>query len=332
MMRALALCLALLGSAAANAGEPDWQASWRSWAEAAHKEHVLAGRVYDVAAAKLSAPQDGPVLLLLEGIVLLGEVHDNAAHHRLRSWLIAEALRARPDRRPAVVFEQIRSDQRPALDQFKALDEQCCRLATAIDLLRLLKWDTSGWPPAEAYRPLFDAVIAGRLPIYPGDAPRDLVRAMARGGAEALGPEERIKLRLDVPLPQPLAEALEAELADSHCGGLPAQAVAGMTLAQRFRDAHLADALIGAAARHGSAILIAGNGHARSDRGVPWYIRLRTPGTRVMSVLFLEVEKGKTDPLAYIPRDPDGQAAADTIIFTPRADRDDPCLRFQKKG
>ena len=94
----------------------------------------------------------------------------------------------------------------------------------------------------------------------------------------ALTAEERAGLGLDTPLSAPLAEALNWELVDSHCGAMPPQAFGGMAAAQRYRDAHLADALLGAAARHGSAILIAGNGHVRSDRGVPWYIRLRTPG------------------------------------------------------
>jgi uncharacterized iron-regulated protein len=292
----------------------------------------LAGRLYIVALGKLSAPQDGPPVLLLppEDIVLLGEVHDNPAHHRLRAWLIAEILQAQPGRRPAVVFEQIRADQQPALDQFKALDQQCCRLTSAADLLRLLEWEKSGWPPAEIYRPLFDAVIAGGLPILPGDAPRDRVRAVARGGAEALTAEERAKLGLDTPLSAPLTEALGRELVDSHCGALPSEALAGMTLAQRYRDAYLAEALVGAVARHGSAVLIAGNGHVRSDRGVPWHLRQRAPKTRVTSVLLLEVEDDKTDPATYVPRDPDGKAAADLVIFTARAERSDPCEAFMK--
>ena len=118
----------------------------------------------------------------------------------------------------------------------------------------------------------------------------------------------------------------------SDCGALPPQAISGMATAQRYRDAYLADALIGAAAGRGSAILIAGNGHVRSDRGVPWHIRGRAPATPVASVLLIEVQEGKTDPAEYVPRDPQGRPAADLVIFTPRAERADPCERFLKKG
>jgi uncharacterized iron-regulated protein len=342
MMRALILCcLAWLGAATAAADEPDW----RSWAMEARKRHTLAGQAYDAHRGKLIDLSDetvslrpdrtihvegGSFLYLPEGIVLLGEVHDNPVHHQLRAWLIVQTARSRPHWRPAAVFEHIRADQQPALDQFKTLGEQCCRLTTAADLLALLQWEKSGWPPAEIFRPLFDAVIAGRLPIYPGDPPRDRVRAVARGGAEALGADERAWLGLDVVLPPALAAALERELLDSHCGALPAKAIPGMALAQRYRDAHLAGALMSAAALHGAAILIAGNGHVRSDRGVPWHIRQRKPDTRITSVVLAEVEGGKTDPAAYVPRDPEGRPAADLLIFTLKAERPDPCVGLLK--
>jgi uncharacterized iron-regulated protein len=342
MMRALILCcLAVLGAAGALAGEPDW----RAWAVEARKRHELAGQVYDVHRGKLSdlahetaklrpdrtiQLEGGNFLYLPEGIVLLGEVHDNPDHHQLRAWLIAQKARLRPQWRPAVVFEQIRTDQQPALDRFKTLGRECCRLSTAVDLLRLLEWDKSGWPPAELFQPLFDAVLAGGLPILPGDPPRDRVRAVARGGAEALAVDERTRLGLDIPLPPALAEALDRELKDSHCGALPPQAIGGMALAQRYRDAHLAAALLDAAERHGSAVLIAGNGHVRADRGVPWHIRRKAPQASVLTVLHIEVKEGENEPAAYVPRDPDGKPAADLVIFTPRARRDDPCQAFVK--
>ena len=52
--------------------------------------------------------------------------------------------------------------------------------------------------------------------------------------------------------------------------------------------------------------------------------------------MMLEVEDGKIDPAAYVPRDPDGNPAVDFMIFTPRAERPDPCESLrqgaQKKG
>jgi uncharacterized iron-regulated protein len=173
--------------------------------------------------------------------------------------------------------------------------------------------------------------MAARLPIYAGDLPRARVRSVARGGLLQIATEERTRLGLDRPLPAPLADALRDELQESHCGALPPQALGGMAVAQHYRDAHMADALLAAGQRHGSAILIAGNGHVRSDRGVPWYIRQRAPETPVVAVLLLEVEEGRTDPADYVPRAPDGRPAADFIVFAPRAERADPCEALRKK-
>jgi uncharacterized iron-regulated protein len=324
----LIVCLYPLGATAVAAGEPDW----RTWAAEAQGRHALAGRVYDVALGKLSDLADGGRLLLPEGIVLLGEVHDNPAHHRLRAWLIEQTARARLRWRPGLVFEQIDADKQGALDDFRAFAERAQRMPTTDDLFKRLQWDKSGWPPAEIYMPLFQAAISAHLPIFAGDPPRDRVRAVARGGASAVSAEERARLRLDAPMPGSLAEALRRELADSHCGALPPQAIPGMAAAQRYRDARLADVLLRAAARHGSAILIAGNGHVRSDRGVPWHVRERAPETRVTTVLVVEVEDGKTDPAAYVPRDPEGKPAADMVIFTPTVERGDPCRSLFKNS
>jgi hypothetical protein len=48
-------------------------------------------------------------------------------------------------------------------------------------------------------------------------------------------------------------------------------------------------------------------------------------------VIFVEVDEAKTDASAYMPRGPDGEAAADYLVFTPRAERGDPCEKLRKK-
>jgi uncharacterized iron-regulated protein len=153
----------------------------------------------------------------------------------------------------------------------------------------------------------------------------------ARGGEAALPADERKRLRLDIPLGDKFDAASIKEIEEAHCGALPKEAFGGMAYAQRYRDAHLADASLKAAESNGSAILIAGDGHARTDRGVPWYIRERAPEKKVVSVMFIEVEDGNTDERSYVPLDPDGRPAADFVVFTSRAQRGDPCEKMRKK-
>ena len=257
---------------------------------------------------------------LNHGVVLLGEIHDNPLHHRLRSTLLKGA--------GALAFEQIRADQQAGLDRFVDFNTHAARLGTTDDLLRFLEWDTSPWSKMADYRPLFEAAVSARLPIYAADPARDVMKKAAKEGvAAALAADERTRLALDVPLGDKNDAASLAEIDGSHCGMIPKSAQPNMAQAQRYRDAHMADVLLKAAEAHGSAILFAGNGHVRTDRGVPWYIHARAPDKNVVSVMLIEVVDGESDPETYVPRDADGKPATDFIIFTPRGpNRDkDPC-------
>ena len=253
-------------------------------------------------------------------ILILGEAHDNRHHHSLRAGLLSA---------PAIVMEQLRADQESGVAAFNAFNAEPDRNATIEDLKSKVGWAQGGWDKYP-YDPLLSAIVATRATIYVGDPPRDVIRKAAKEGSTALSEAERTRLALDVPLGPELDAASADEIEASHCGMLPKTAIPGMAFAQRYRDAHLADATLQAATRHGQAILLTGNNHARTDRGVPWYLRARAPGKTVVSLVFVEVEDGKWDPEAYVPRGPDGKAAADYLVFTPTIARDDPCKAFGK--
>lgn len=266
------------------------------------------------------------------GIVLLGEVHDNPEQHAVRG----DILRPRLDRmvatkglRPTAVFEHIRTGQQAALDTFYRRAARSRRLWRAPDLLRELDWKNSGWPAADMFYPLFDSALRAKQPIYPGNAVRERMRLLVRGQDQPTE-EETTLLKLAQALPQPLLDTLASELEGSHCGALPSSAVPSMSLAQRYTDAHLAEALVKAAEKHGGAFLLAGNGHVRTDRGVPWYLRRLVPQRKVIAVMFLEVEEGKNEASAYLTGAPGGTVEADYVMFTPRHERPDPCEKMRQ--
>jgi uncharacterized iron-regulated protein len=266
--------------------------------------------------------------LTSHGALLLGETHDNPSHHLLQAAAVTEFARHDGAATTAVVFEQMRANQQSALDGFAASENR--QSATVTDLKRVLDWGKSGWPK-DIYDPLFKAVIAARLPIYAGDVPRAKIMKAAKEGEGAVPAATRKRLGLNIPLGAKLDDASLSELEEAHCGAMPKSALGGLAFAQRYRDAKLADTVLKASSEHGSAILIAGGGHVRKDRGVPWYIHKRAPGKAIVSVIFVEVDEAKTDASAYMPRGPDGEAAADYLVFTPRAERGDPCEKLRKK-
>jgi uncharacterized iron-regulated protein len=303
----------------------DMLASWASSCA-----HPLCGRVLEAATGRLSGEEgrcEADAALTMRrsaraaaanGLLLLGEIHDNPHHHEFRARLITELAATA---KPALAFEQFRADQQAALDAAagKTLDE----------LKAALGWRESGWSSYD-YDSLLSAARDAALPLYAGDVPRAAIMKVAKEGDDALAADERSRLGLDVALPAALAAAARTEIAESHCGLLPEQAFAGMTAAQRYRDAHLADVALRGVQERGGAILLAGNGHVRSDRGVPWYVRQRSPATNAVSVLLVEVEPGATDPARYLPRGPDGAPAADFVVFTPRQERGDPCREMRE--
>ena len=340
---ALALCFAIPCGAIAQDGScsrPDGSALRDAFWRLQQPPHPLMGQVFkagrpievDGAACERSPLQQLTVELWqtirADGIALLGEVHDNPEHHRVRGdilWPRDDRLASTRNLRPAAVFEHIRTIQQVQLDRFYEQARKSRRLWGAPDLLKELAWESSGWPPGKIFEPLFAGALWAKLPIHPGNAPRERTRALARGEEAGITPAEKARLDLARAMPEPLLQALALELEGSHCGAVPASAFPAMSLAQRYTDAHLAGVLVDTADGQGGAFLLAGNGHVRSDRGVPWYLRRLAPQRKLASVLLLEVEDGKTDAAAYMPRAPDGAPAADYVLFTPRHARPDPC-------
>jgi hypothetical protein len=86
------------------------------------------------------------------------------------------------------------------------------------------------------------------------------------------------------------------------------------------------------AGQRDGAVLIAGAGHVRVDRGVPRVLALLVPGARVVSVAFVEVADGWTRPADYAARFGSGtRLPFDYIWFTARVDNVDPCARLRRR-
>ncbi|MEM7776889.1 MAG: ChaN family lipoprotein [Pseudomonadota bacterium] len=288
------------------------------------KRHPLIGTVWAPRINERVA--SGRVLVQLmrsTDYLLLGEIHDNPIHHQIQACLLDFASEGR---KLSVVFEQIRSTQADALATYLALPD-----ATASGLGPAINWGKSGWPQWSEYQPIADVALRRKLPILAGDVARDAMRAVARRGLDGVPAQDRDRLGVAVPLPDRLEAALRKELAESHCNLMPSTAFGGMSIAQRYRDAHLADALLTARKTRAGAVLISGNGHVRSDRGVPWHLSRREPETTTLTIAQAEVQDDVTDPAAYVPKAPDGTPAVDLVIFTERAVRPDQCEELRKR-
>ncbi|MTI00329.1 ChaN family lipoprotein [Roseibium sp. RKSG952] len=297
---------------------PSAQASWKDWAAGDVENEVAAGRIWSVADQVFLSPEELISRLSEARFVLLGEVHDNPDHHQLQGYLIG---RIAPNQRPAVVMEMLSEDQEEALSVFDQLGEKSSGIfAEQVD------WAGSGWPGFDLYRPVVDAALARNVSISAGLPGRQATRSVSAAGLVALDGGERARLGLTDPLSPRQAAGLRAEIMASHCDLLPVEAIPNMSAVQRFRDAYLADALRQTPAT-GPAVLVAGKGHVRKDRGVPRY--LKDANGSVATVMFEEVPENTT--LAAVaglfPRD----TPADYIWLTRSIERDDPCLALKNR-
>jgi uncharacterized iron-regulated protein len=246
---------------------------------------------------------------------LLGERHDNPVHHALRARLVRE-LAARGVR-PAVVMEVFDLDHDAPLRSAQQAHVSSEALADAGRLDRKA-W---AWP---LHEPVIDAALDAGLVVRAGNLARRALRGDVQAAAD--DPANRWGARLrQAPWSDAQARTLEKDIVDGHCGALPASAVPRIALAQRARDAAMAQALVDAATADG-AILIAGNGHVRKDVGVPAYLQARGPGEgapRTLSVGFVEVDAAAPTAdaraLAAVHR------AYDYVWFTDATARPDPC-------
>ncbi|HQY29357.1 MAG TPA: ChaN family lipoprotein [Burkholderiaceae bacterium] len=248
--------------------------------------------------------RDGPPRAALAAdVLLIGEIHDNAAQHRLRlQWLDAIARH----RRVALALEQLDAARQDDLDRARAADAgsadslplRARRLAEAAG------FDFRGWD-WRFYGPVIELALRRELPLIAANLSRSESVAVARGRAPAApepagwGSEER--------------RALEDAIRDGHCGTLPESMIAPMAAAQRTRDARMARSLVDARRRGGlPVVLLAGNGHVRRDIGVPSYLAGLLPQDRVFVIGMVESREGRS-------------SAFDHAELTEAAVREDPC-------
>lgn len=285
-----------------------------------YRGHPLVGRIWKPSESRFATEAELNSAVSGARFALLGEKHDNPEHHRIQA-LIVDRIRS-AGRSPALVFEMLTQGQQPAIDAFLATGPD-----NAAGLGAAVGWEKSGWPDWPMYQPIFESALKAGAPVLAGGLDRDVIRSIASDGADVLGAEEVRALGLDQPIPEPMRSEMREEIYLSHCKQLPDQMLDPMVTVTLAKDTVMAAHLIKAAAMPGrdSAVLIAGNGHTRSDRGVPWHLGKQAPGSLIITVGIIEVVSGRDDPEAYSEADGGTALPYDFVWFTPRLDDEDPC-------
>lgn len=280
-------------------------------------DHPLAGKVWDVAAARFVAPAEAERRIAAADIALLGETHDNPEHHAVQLRLLRRTVDA--GRKPALVMEQIDTEWQDAVDAARAVDGVDSAAIAAAGKV------SPGWHWRE-YAELVTLALERRLKVVAANLSRARTRPIAAEGLAALGAGEPERLGLEPGWPAARRAAMRRVLVDGHCGD-DSPIIDKLIDVQRARDAVMADTILKAG--NDGVVAIIGRGHARADLGVPLYLAGRTGGRSVVSLGLVEVEQGRSAPTDYAETTP---GTHDFVWFTPRAERADQCATFKRSA
>jgi uncharacterized iron-regulated protein len=202
-------------------------------------------------------------------VVLLGENHDDAAHHRWQLETLAALYRDRPDL--SVGVEMFPRRLQPVLDAWSRgeLDEA--------DFLEQTEWKKTWGLEPELYLPIWRFVRDHRIPLHALNVDRSEVRKVSGGGWAAL--DESLRTELGDPA-APLDSYREElrEVYDAHSAHLPEGHKPKDGDFERFVEAQLLwdramAAGIARQAKNGPVVGIMGSGHIRFGHGVPHQLR-----------------------------------------------------------
>lgn len=207
--------------------------------------------------------------------VIVGETHDNVAHHLIEQWLAAGLAKRRAQ--GAVVLEMLDSDQQRPVSEVQAWLAQGNSVRPA-RLRQIMQWDTRwSW---EQYGSLVQALMQAPAPVLAGNlsvAERKQVVAAAPADARTLFPDAAV------------ADVQRQRIVQMHCGDIDPPRLNAMLAIQHGRDRRMAQVLDAAPAPR---LLFAGVLHTLKSQGAARYLQ-RGPTDPGLKVLVLG-EEGQT--------------------------------------
>ena len=206
-------------------------------------------------------------------VVLLGETHDDADHHRWQLQTLAALLAQRPDM--VIGFEMFPRRAQPVLDRWVAGE------LTAKEFLDQSEWEKNWNMPAELYLPLFEFARINRIPLLALNIERTLSRTISEKGWDAVAESEREGLGRPAPPAEDYREHLFAVYQEHPAprdkGGKPQKSDSAFRFfveSQIAWDRAMAEALARRAGAGKPLVVgIMGSGHIRFGHGVSHQLR-----------------------------------------------------------
>lgn len=221
-------------------------------------------------------------------VVLVGEQHDQATHHALQARVVS-SLGDEPNL--AIGLEMVPWSLQAPLERYAKGEIDADGLAGA------LSWQETWGYDFELYRPIFAAGKAKGARFVALNAPKEVVRAVAKGGVDSLPEGERGEVpELDLTddkHKQGIFEIFRNHHPPTGHGGME-KAFERFYLVQVLWDESMADraarALDDGAQK---VVVLAGNGHVAGYRGIPNRIARRKPAARIFTLVPITLDEGE---------------------------------------
>lgn len=181
-------------------------------------------------------------------VLLFGEQHDAADHHRIEHFLVRTL--AAEGRLAAVAIEMAERGRSTRGLPSAATEEQ---------VRDALAWPEAGWP-WERYGPAVMAAVRAGIVVAGANLPRSAMR------------EAMANVRWDAHLPPDALAQQQESIRTGHCDLLPTSQIAPMTRIQIARDDAMARTAQELLQPGKTVLLIAGGGHVLRELGVPTHL------------------------------------------------------------
>lgn len=282
-------------------------------------DHPLAGKIWDMHSHSFIDEATLLARINTANILLLGETHDNPQHHELQQKLLK--ARIETGARPALMMEQLDTESQAAVDQALSGSNHDEVLDKVTRLIKFQDW--------KFYQPLLAIAVNNKLPIIAANVSNQQLQPVIWQGFAAYDAEDLKRLAVEEVWSESRQSFMVRNMGGAHCGKLKDELRAGLSRSQRLRDALMADSAMSSMGR--GVVGIVGSSHARRDIGLPLYFAARAPLAHIYSIGFVEVSKGRVDPIAYEADSATDEAPYDAIWFTARVERGDPCAALAKQ-
>lgn len=221
-------------------------------------------------------------------VVLVGEQHDLASHHEFQAKVIrAVASTGGP---LAVAMEMVASNHADAMRRFSDGEIDADGLAAATN------WEREWGHLFEIYRPILDEARAADARLYGVNAPRTLVRALAKKGVEGLSAEEREQLP-ELDMGDEVHKRGIQEFFERHHPAIDRhKAFDSFYRVQVLWDEAMAANSAKAFKEVGKVVVVAGNGHIAGYRAIPRRLQRRAPSAQLLTIVPVTIDSDD-DPM-----------------------------------